>query len=142
MEFRFNTEAETAKLILTSWSMVVMQNLAACDAEKLNRISKFLHSQGGSSMIGKGSLLDDGTGGATRSSKALSGGLPSSTKQGKATETKEELPGKLGHLSLPLPLTPSLFLSLSLLLSLSLSLSPSSLSLLLHFAWSVCVLVQ
>ena len=135
MEFRFNTEAETAKLILTSWSMVVMQNLAACDAEKLNRISKFLHSQGGGSMIGKGSLLDDGTGGATRSSKALSGGLPSSTKQGKATETKEELPGKQRHLCLPLPLTP-LFLSLSLLLSLSLSLSlpPSSLFFLLPFA--------
>ena len=96
MEFRFNTETETAKRILTTWSMVFMQNLAARDPEKLNKISKFLHSQGGGGgTVGKGGLLEDGSGvAATRSSKALSGILPNSAKQSKANDGMEEWPGE------------------------------------------------
>lgn len=97
MEFRFNTEAETAKQILTSWSMVVMQNLAACDPEKLNRISKFLHSQGGGGAIGKGSSVDDSVGVTAKSSKSLSRGFHSSIRQNKVYESREEWPGEQEH---------------------------------------------
>ena len=94
MEFRFNTDMETARRVMTSWNMAVMQSMAA-DPEKLNMISSFIQG----SMHG---APGGGGGGASeRGGKASSlhrGIFGSSTKQKSKPAPEKDTQGQLLYL--------------------------------------------
>ena len=50
MEFCFNTEADTGRLILTNWNMALMQSV---DPQRLSLISSYILTHGNGSGKGK-----------------------------------------------------------------------------------------
>ena len=110
MEFRFNTDMETARRVVTSWNMAVLQSMAD-DPDKLNMISSFIQG----SMCGTGGGGGGGGGGISdrggRGTSLHRGIFGSSTRQkAKPTADKEARGWSLCGLSVSLTvqLLPSL----------------------------------
>lgn len=87
MEFCFNTENDTARHILTSWNLALMESI---DPQKLSLISSYILSQGNGGG-GGGSLRERDD--RAQKSASLSKNLFGSLRQGKVYGTKEDKGG-------------------------------------------------